>query len=100
MIRLSMPSINKSMLRARHLRFWTCAAMFFLSAVRLPMAIAAVERDPVTMSVVAINPSEKETKVTIVRIELPGDIPPKDVLETGALALTYDHDKNTHFVCE
>jgi len=98
MTRSFMQSINKRMLRARHLRFWTCAAMFFLSAVRLPAAIAAPERDPVTLSVVAINPSEKETKVTNVRIELPVEITPKDVLETGELELEYDDDKKTYFV--
>ncbi|MBI4340960.1 MAG: hypothetical protein HY598_01615, partial [Candidatus Omnitrophica bacterium] len=63
-----------------------------------PAARAAIEREPVTMSVVAINPSEKETKVTNVRIELPKEVTPKDVLELGELELEYNEDRATYFV--
>ncbi len=60
--------------------------------------VIAMEREPVTLSVVAINPSEKETKVTTVRIELPKEITPKDVLELGELELEYDEDRASYFV--
>ncbi len=76
----------------------TAISALFLSLIAASPAISAVERDPVIMSVVAINPSEKDTKVTNVRIELPAEITPKDVLETGELELEYDDDKKTYFV--
>ncbi len=88
MIRLSMRFINK-------MRWFVGALLLLMSSVRV---FAAVEREAVILSVVAINPSEKDTKVTNVRIDLPAEITPKDVMETGELQLEYDDDKKTYYV--
>lgn len=88
MTRLCMRSINK-------VRWFLGALLLLTSSVGV---FAAVERDPVTLSVVAINPSEKETKVTNVRIDLPTEITPKDVMETGELDLEYDDERKTYYV--
>ena len=88
MIRLCMRFINR-------VRWFISVLLLLTSPVRV---FAAVEGDPVTLSIVAINPSEKDTKVTQVRIDLPTEITPKDVIETGELELEYDEDKKTYYV--
>ncbi len=88
MIRLCMRFISK-------VRLFFSVLLLLTTPVRV---FAAVEREPVILSVVAINPSEKETKVLNVRIDLPTEITPKDVMETGELELEYDDDKKTYYV--
>ncbi len=61
-------------------------------------AWAAIERDPVTLRVVAVNPSEEKTRTVPVRIDLPQEINPKDVLDQGDLQLEYDEDRQMYYV--
>ena len=66
----------------------------------VPASHAAIEkeRDPVTLTVVAVNPSETKTQVVPVRIDLPQEVTPKDVLEAGELKLEYDEDRKVYYV--
>lgn len=59
---------------------------------------ADVERDPVTMSVVVVNPSADKIQTIPVRIDLPSEITPTDVLESGDLKLEYDDERALYFV--
>jgi len=49
------------------------------------------------MSVVVVNPSALK-KVIPVRIDLPREVTPKDVLDTGGLALEYDDSRANYYV--
>lgn len=58
----------------------------------------AVERDPVILSVVAVNPSLEKTHKVPVRIDLPQEVTPTDVLDHGELLLEYDDDRSMYYV--
>src|SRR3712207_6579486 len=59
---------------------------------------APVERDPVTLSVVVVNPSSEKPQSTPVRIDLPMEVTPKDVIDKGELDLEFDEDRSFYFV--
>lgn len=91
MIPSSMPFTNKM----RRLAVGLFAGVLMGAA---PFAWAAVEREPVTLSVVAINPSDKESKVTTVKIELPTEITPKEVLDKGELEVEFNEEKGSYYL--
>ncbi|MBI4323140.1 MAG: hypothetical protein HY596_02560 [Candidatus Omnitrophica bacterium] len=62
------------------------------------LAAAGPEREPVTLAVVAVNPSADKTQVVPVKIELPQEVTPKDILETGELKLEYNEDRKAYAV--
>ena len=63
-------------------------------------AVFAVERqrDPVTLRVVTVNPAVDKTQEIPVRIDLPAEVTPKDVLDSGELRVEYDEDKKSYYV--
>jgi len=71
------------------------AALCWLSQ---PVSASVSEREPVTMSVVVVNPSADKTQTTPVRIDLPQEVTPKDVLDKGDLALEFDEDRSFYYV--
>ncbi len=98
MRRLCMWFTNKP---ASHLAGWVIAALVLTPAAQAAPSGASApvaERDPVTLSVVAVNPSAEKVQVIPVRIDLPQEIKPADVLETGELSLEYDEDRAGYFV--
>jgi hypothetical protein len=66
----------------------------------LPMAWAATaaEREPMTLRVVAVNPSVEKPRTIPVRIDLPQEITPPDIVEHGELEIGFDTDRNLYFV--
>jgi hypothetical protein len=58
----------------------------------------AVERDPMTLRVVAVNPSADKSKTVPVRIDLPMEIKPADILERGEMEVEFDMDRSVYFV--
>ena len=56
------------------------------------------DREPITLSVVAVNPSTEKTQVVPVKIELPQEVTPKDILEAGELKLEYNEDQKAYYV--
>ena len=56
------------------------------------------ERDPVTLSVTVINPSAEKTQTVPVRIDLPQEVKPQDVLDKGEMTLEYDDDRSLYYV--
>jgi len=56
------------------------------------------ERDPITLSVVAVNPSAEKPQTVPIRIDLPQEVKPHDVLEQGELTLEYDDDRSLYYV--
>ncbi len=81
------------------LRAVSCAALlWWCGVVALPQALAAPEREPVTLSVVTVNPSTDKTHTVPVRIDLPVEITPGDVLDTGALKLEFDDARSIYYV--
>ncbi len=75
---------------------WSVVSFLLCAPVRA--AVAERARDPVVLSVVAVNPSDKETKTTPVRIDLPQEVTPKDVIDTGELKVEYDDEKKLYYV--
>ncbi len=56
------------------------------------------EREPITMKVVAVNPSSEKVQTVPVKIELPQEVTPKDVLEKGELDLEFDEERSIYYV--
>lgn len=83
----------------RPIRF---AAVLFILAVSLAAAIpnarAAAEREPVSMNVVVANPSKEKTHVIPVKIDLPSEVKPDDILEKGDLEVVYDDQRSIYFL--
>ncbi len=60
--------------------------------------VSGSERDPVTLKVVVVNPSADKVQQIPIRMDLPQEITPKDILENGGLQLEYDEDKSVHYM--
>ena len=56
------------------------------------------EWEPMTMRVVAVNPSSEKTRTIPVRIDLPQEITPTDILDHGELAVEFDTDRSVYYV--
>ena len=59
---------------------------------------ATVERDPLTLRVVAVNPSAEKNRTVPVRIDLPQEVKPEDILDRGDLQVDYDTDRSLYYV--
>ncbi len=73
----------------------TMAVMWVASSV-----VHAADREPVTLSVVVVNPSQEKTQSTPVRIDLPQEVSPADVLDRGELSIEYDDDRAIYYVAK
>lgn len=75
------------------------AGAALLCAVAGRMAWAdTVEREPMTLRVVAVNPSTDKARVVPVRIDLPQEVKPSDILEHGELEVDFDTDRSLYYV--
>jgi hypothetical protein len=74
------------------------ALLLILVAPHAAAVEAPKEREPITISIVAVNPSAEKTQVVPVRIDLPQEVTPKDVLEQGELELQYDEERRLYYV--
>ena len=72
------------------------AVLTVLAAAARPADAAA--REPVTMRVVAVNPSAEKSRTVPVRIDLPAEITPADVLDQGEMDLEFDTDRSLYYV--
>ena len=59
---------------------------------------AVQDREPVTISIVAVNPSAERTQLVPIRIDLPQEVTSKDVLSKGELKLEYDDKRSIYYV--
>ncbi len=50
------------------------------------------------LRVVAVNPSETEIKTTQVKIYLPKEVSPGDIIDSGQLSLEFDEEKSIYYV--
>jgi len=66
---------------------------FYLSLLFIPMAYAQLK-----INVIGVNASETESKEIDVRYDLPHELEPDDVLNTGGMKMSYDVDKATYYV--
>ena len=79
-------------------RFASVALLGALLGVWSPSARAAIQREPVTMKVVAVNPSAEKEKTVPVRIDLPQEVKPSDILDPGELDVEFDTDRSTYYL--
>ncbi len=73
------------------------AAALLAHVAAAPAVFAAREREPMTLKVVAVNPSADKTKTVQVRIDLPQEIVPADVLEQGELSIEFDTERSKYY---
>lgn len=59
---------------------------------------ATAERDPITFKIAAVNPSPEKRQSVPVRIELPQEVKPDDILDRGELDIEFDEDRSSYFV--
>ncbi len=69
-----------------------------LLAAGMAPAWAAAEREPMTLRVVAVNPSAEKPKTVPVRIDLPAEISPADVLDSGEMSVEFDEERSLYYV--
>lgn len=100
MSRWSMLSISKFMSCCRpHAASCMLAVGVALITLCLRSTCAwAAEREPVTLRVVAVNPSTEKTRTVPVRIDLPQEVGPADILESGELQVEYDDERSLYFM--
>lgn len=82
----------------RWFRLLTSNALVLLLAGVQPLVAAEPQREPVTMRVVAVNPSAEKTRTVPVRIDLPSEIKPADVIDHGELEVDFDTTRSLWFV--
>jgi len=61
-------------------------------------AHAAVEREPMTLRVVAVNPSADKPKTIPVRFDLPLEVSPSDILDAGEMDVEFDTERSQYYV--
>ncbi len=61
-------------------------------------APTVTERDPVTLSVVMVNPAADKTQTVPVKLELPQEITPSDVIDQAGLKLEYDEARQAYYL--
>ncbi|MBI4598485.1 MAG: hypothetical protein HY737_08825 [Candidatus Omnitrophica bacterium] len=64
----------------------------------MTVPVCAAEREPMTMRVVAVNPSAEKAKTVPVRIDLPQEIKPGDIIDHGDLEVEFDTERSLYFV--
>lgn len=74
-----------------------CFAVFLLCGAALALA-QAEKREPVTISVVVANPSKEKSHTIPIKIDLPQEVKPEDILEKGELEVQYDDQKSSYFL--
>lgn len=77
--------------------FAALALVTFIALPRLASA-QAVDKEPVTISVVVANPSKGKTQTIPVKIDLPQEVKPEDILEKGELNVQYDDQRSSYFL--
>ena len=61
-------------------------------------AAVTTEREPMTLKVVAINPSTEKSKTVPVRIDLPQEVKPSDIIDSGELKVEFDTERSIYYV--
>jgi len=86
-----------------HPRFVCLWAVAFVTASAFllgvsPAQAAKVEREPIRLRVVAVNPSATKTQQVPVKFYLPQELTPREILDLGELQAEYDDQKSGYFV--
>ena len=90
MIRWSMSRISKA--------GWTAGLAVSLLLAAPRARAEGPQREPMTMKVVAVNPSADKTRTVPVRIDLPQEIRPTDILDHGELSVEFDTERSIYYV--
>jgi hypothetical protein len=96
----------KTVHAAREKRKLAVTGCFFLGLAFLLLqtplgaqeASPGAERDPVTISVVVANPSKVKIQTIPVKIDLPKEITPADILENEGMQVQYDDQRSMYFL--
>lgn len=73
------------------------AAALLAQMAAAPAVLASREREPMTLKVVAVNPSADKTKTVPVRIDLPQEVTPADVIDSGDLSVEFDTEQSKYY---
>jgi len=55
------------------------------------------QRETIKLSVVTVNPSSEKMQTTPVKVYLPKEVTPKDIIESGVLQISYDSAKSLYY---
>jgi hypothetical protein len=75
-----------------------CASVALLWFCGVVHAAVSFEREPMTLRVVAVNPSSEKSQAVPVRIDLPQEVGPGDILEVGDLEVEFDMQRSQYYV--
>ncbi|MFH1412108.1 MAG: hypothetical protein ABIG55_05620 [Candidatus Omnitrophota bacterium] len=71
-----------------------------ITATMLVLTFCAAAHASIRMRVIAVNPSETEFKTTEVKIYLPDEVTPGDIIDEGGLEIEYDEKKSIYYMYE
>ncbi len=86
---------------SRHLKCIYFLSLIYLSLLFVYPSVSfcqVADQEPVTISVVAANPSKEKTQTIPVKIDLPQEVKPEDIFEKGELEVQYDDVRSTYFL--
>jgi len=63
-----------------------------------PVVVTSLEPGSVKFRIVAMNPSKIKTQKIEVKYNLPAEVKPKDIMDTGGLDLEYDSEKYIYYM--
>ena len=93
MSRWSMSRINNKPLKIRR-----CFIVLGLCWGMAHQGAGAAEREPMTLRVVAVNPSAEKSKTVPVRIDLPQEIKPGDIVDQGDMDVEFDMERSVYYM--
>jgi hypothetical protein len=69
-----------------------------LGGLEDPFISTSLHSGSIIFRITAINPSKTQTKTTSVKVNLPLEVRPKDIMDLGGLDLEYDPEKAIYYV--
>ncbi len=79
-------------------RLLTVVALLCFPTAGWTQELAREGRESIRISVVAVNPSEAKTQKVPVKMYLPAEVTPEDIVNLGGLKVDFDTENSTYFL--
>jgi len=81
------------------IRVLSFTSFLIVCSMSIPLAHAqSQDEETITISVVVANPSKEKTQTIPVKIDLPQEVTPEDIIDKGDLEVQYDDQKSSYFL--